>query len=102
MIKIATIKFGNIELDCPVIEGSENELGIDISQLRSKTGLITVDNGFPNTSTGCSDITYLDGENGILRYRGIPIEELAEKSNFLEVAYLLIFGQLPTESEYKE
>jgi len=102
MIKIATIKFGNIELDCPVIEGSENELGIDISQLRSKTGLITVDNGFANTSTGCSDITYLDGENGILRYRGIPIEELAEKSNFLEVAYLLIFGQLPTESEYKE
>ncbi len=96
----AKIVFNGKELECPVIEGSENELGVDISQLRAKLGLITVDNGLGNSSSGTSNITFLDGELGILRYRGIPIEELAQKSNFLEVAFLLIYGQLPTSDEF--
>ncbi len=85
----------------PVKEGSEKEKGFDISKLREKTGLITMDNGYANTSSCESAITFLDGEEGILRYRVIPIEQLAEKSNFLEVAYLLIYGKLPTMEEYK-
>jgi citrate synthase len=86
-------------LTLPVVEGSEGELGIDISQLRSKTGLITLDPGFGNTGACRSRITFIDGERGILRYRGYPIEELAEKSTFLEVAWLLINGELPTQIE---
>jgi len=98
--KSVKIIFEGKELDCPVIEGTENELGMDISQLRNKLGLITIDNGYGNTSSGKSAITYLDGEQGILRYRGIPIEELAEKASFLEVAFLLIYGYLPSSEEY--
>ena len=85
--------------DLPVIKGSENEKAIDISKLRAQTGYITIDTGFKNTGSTTSAITFLDGENGILRYRGYPIEQLAEKANFLEVCFLLIYGNLPTKTE---
>ena len=88
--------------ELPVIEGSENEKAIDISKLRSQTGYITIDTGFKNTGSTTSSITFLDGEKGILKYRGYSIEQLAEKSDFLEVSYLLIYGELPTKIEYKE
>jgi citrate synthase len=88
---------GSIEL--PLIKGSEGELAFDITQLRSKTGMITLDPGFGNTGACRSAITFIDGERGILRYRGYPIEELAEKSTFLEVAWLLMHGELPTARE---
>lgn len=83
----------------PLVEGSENEKGIDIKSLRAQTGLITYDPGYKNTGSCKSEITYLNGEEGILRYRGYSIEELCEKSSFIEVAFLLIFGELPTKSE---
>ncbi|MGV3540420.1 MAG: citrate synthase [Rufibacter sp.] len=83
----------------PVVTGTENEKAIDISALRAQTGYITLDSGYKNTGATESAITFLDGEEGILRYRGYPIEQLAEKSNFIEVAYLLIYGSLPTQSE---
>ncbi|HEU5291994.1 MAG TPA: citrate synthase [Cyclobacteriaceae bacterium] len=86
----------------PVIEGSENEMAIDISDLRDQTGYVTLDVGYKNTGATKSAITFLDGETGILRYRGYGIEELAEKSSFLEVAYLLIFGELPTKAEFEK
>jgi citrate synthase len=86
--------------ELPVLEGTENEKAIDIGKLRELTGYITYDVGYKNTGVTKSSITYLDGENGILRYRGYPIEELAEKSNFLEVAWLLIYGDLPTKEQY--
>jgi len=86
--------------ELPIIEGSENEKAIDISKLRSQTGYITIDSGFKNTGSTTSGITFLDGEKGILRYRGYPIEQLAEKANFLEVCYLLIYGGLPTKTEF--
>ena len=88
--------------ELPVVEGSENEKAIDISKLRSQTGYITIDTGFKNTGSTTSSITFLDGEKGILKYRGYSIEQLAEKSDFLEVSYLLIYGDLPTKIEYKE
>jgi citrate synthase len=84
----------------PVIEGTENEKAIDIGKLRDVTGYITYDVGYKNTGVTKSAITFLDGELGILRYRGYPIEQLAEKSNFLEVAWLLIYGELPTKEQY--
>jgi citrate synthase len=83
----------------PVIEGTENEVAIDISELLEKTGTVTLDLGYKNTGATKSAITFLDGDKGILRYRGYGIEELAEKSNFLEVAYLLIFGELPNQQQ---
>jgi len=83
----------------PIVEGTEKELGIDISSLRNETGYITLDDGYGNTGSCQSQITFIDGEQGILRYRGIPIEELAEKSTFVEVAHLLIMGKLPTSAE---
>ena len=86
----------------PVIEGSENEKAIDIGKLRDKTGYITIDNGFKNTGSTTSAITFLDGEEGILRYRGYSIEDLAEKASFLEVSYLLIYGDLPSKKQYEE
>ena len=87
------------EIELPVITGSENEKAIDISTLRATTGYITIDPGFKNTGSTQSSITYLDGENGILRYRGYSIEELAENATFLEVAYLLVYGELPNSDE---
>jgi citrate synthase len=101
MARTATITFEGKQLELPVIEGTEGELGVDIAQLRSKLGLITLDPGFGNTGSCMSAITFIDGEKGILRYRGIPIEQLAEKSNFIEAAFLLIFGHLPTPAEDK-
>jgi citrate synthase len=85
----------------PIIEGTEKERGIDISSLRNETGYITLDDGYGNTGSCQSQITFIDGEQGILRYRGIPIEELAEKSTFVEVAHLLIMGKLPTSAELR-
>ncbi|MDX2360383.1 MAG: citrate synthase [Crocinitomicaceae bacterium] len=102
MSEIAKIELGGDTYELPVIEGTENEKGIDISKLRGATGgYITLDPGFKNTGSTKSAITYLDGENGILRYRGYPIEQLAAKASFLEVAYLLIYGELPTTEEFK-
>ena len=86
----------------PIIEGTEQEKGLDISKLRASSGYITVDTGFKNTGSTQSSITFLDGEKGILRYRGYPIEQIAEKSSFLEVAYLLIYGQLPSQTELNQ
>ncbi len=83
----------------PVIIGTENEHAIDITKLRAQSGYITIDSGYGNTGSCTSAITYLDGDNGILRYRGYAIEDLAEKSNFIETSYLLIYGELPTEAE---
>jgi len=95
----ATVALGDTRLEVPVIVGTENEQGIDIAQLRAKTGLVTLDPAFMNTASTKSAITFIDGDKGILRYRGIPIEQLAEKSTFVEVAYLLIYGDLPNESQ---
>jgi len=86
----------------PVITGTENEKAIDITKLRSETSYITLDNGFGNTGACTSDITFLDGEKGILRYRGIPIEQIAERSSFVETSYLLIYGKLPNQTQFKE
>ncbi len=91
------ITYNNESYSFPVIQGSENEKAIDIKQLRSETGLITYDPGYKNTGHCISNITYLDGEQGILRYRGYSIDELCKKTTFLEVCYLLIFGELPTK-----
>jgi citrate synthase len=100
MAESAKIIIDGKEYEFPVIEGSENEKAIDISSLRAKTGYITIDEGFKNTGSTTSDITFLDGEEGILRYRGYAIEDLADKADFLEVAYLLIYGELPNTAEY--
>ncbi|WP_299205803.1 citrate synthase [Brumimicrobium sp.] len=99
MSETAKIELGGKTYEFPVITGSENEKAIDIKTLRGTTGCITIDPGFKNTGSTTSAITYLDGENGILRYRGYPIEQLAEQATFLEVAFLLIYGELPTETE---
>ena len=87
------------EYEFPLLEGAEEEKGIDIKTLRAQTGLVTYDPGYKNTGSCKSEITFLDGEEGILRYRGYSIEDLCEKASFLEVAYLLIFGNLPTAKE---
>lgn len=100
MSQKAHIEVRGKKIELPVLEGSEKELAIDIGVLRSATGgLTTIDPGFKNTGSCQSAITFLDGEHGVLRYRGYAIDELAEKANFLEVAYLLIFGELPTRDQ---
>ncbi|MGA2245669.1 MAG: citrate synthase [Verrucomicrobiota bacterium] len=96
----------NLEVDgkvyaLPTLTGSENEKAVDISALRANTGYITIDDGYGNTGSCVSNITFIDGDKGILRYRGIPIEEMAEKSNFIETAYLIIYGALPTRPQLK-
>ena len=93
------ISYNNSNFEFPLIEGTENEKGIDIRNLRSKTGLITYDPGYKNTGSCKSNITFLNGEEGILRYRGHSIEELCSKASFVQVAYLLIYGELPNENE---
>ncbi len=98
----ATLTYEGKSYELPVVEGTENEKGIDISKLRAQSGLITLDPGFKNTGSTKSAITYLDGENGILRYRGYSIEELAENASFLEVTYLIIHGELPNKTQYEE
>ena len=99
MTLTAKIEVNGTTVELPVVEGTEKELGIDISTLRGKTGAITMDWGYGNTGSAESGITFLDGELGILRYRGYPIEQLAESSNFLEVSYLLYHGELPTSAQ---
>ncbi len=102
MSKTATISYEGQSIELPVIEGSEKEKAIDIGKLRGESGLITIDPGFKNTGSTKSAITFLDGEQGILRYRGYDIEALADKSTFLEVTYLLIYGELPTEEQFNK
>jgi citrate synthase len=93
------IKLKDGSFEAPVITGTENEKAIDIASMRNKTGLVTLDPAFMNTASTKSAITFLDGEKGVLRYRGIPIEQLAERSKFVETAYLLIYGELPTQPQ---
>ena len=102
MSDMAKLNCGDAEVELPVVVGTENETAIDISKLRGSTGLITRDEGFVNTGATSSSITYLDGEKGILRYRGYPIEELAAKCDFVEVCYLLIYGELPNQQELED
>jgi len=101
MDKTAELILDGKSCKLPIIEGSEGERAVDISALRNQTGYITLDDGYGNTGSCQSQITFIDGEQGILRYRGIPIEELAEKSTFIEVAHLLIFGKLPSSPELR-
>lgn len=98
----ATLEYNGKKYEFPVIKGTEDELAIDIKTLRSTTGMITIDPGYKNTGSCESAITFLDGEKGMLRYRGYSIEELAEKADFLEVAYLLIFGELPNKEQLEK
>ena len=102
MSKMAKIDCEGHELEFPVVEGTEKEKAIDISALRKQTGLITIDEGYVNTGSTKSGITFLNGEEGILRYRGYPIEELAKNCDFVEVAYLLIYGELPNQTELSD
>jgi citrate synthase len=99
MSQTAHLKLGDESIELPVVVGTEQEYAVDVSNLRAKTGYVTLDNGYMNTGACTSSITFIDGEKGVLRYRGIPIEVLAEKSTFLETAYLLIEGKLPTQDE---
>jgi citrate synthase len=96
----ATLILDGVNHELPIITGVEGERAIDIRDLRERTGHITLDPGYGNTGSCLSDITFIDGENGILRYRGIPIEQFATSPNFVEVAWLLIFGRLPTAAQY--
>ena len=98
----AILTLGEQSLELPITVGTENERGIDVSSLRSQTGHITLDPGYGNTGSCESGITYIDGEKGILRYRGIPIEQFRDNPNFIEVCWLLIFGHLPSETEYRD
>jgi len=102
MQETATLTIGDKKIQLPVIIGSEGERAVDISSLRKETGYITMDPGLANTGICKSEITFMDGENGILRYRGIPVEELAQHSTFAETAYLLVNGTLPTKEQFKE
>src|ERR1700752_3323247 len=103
-MKTTSDKSPSLEIDgksfkLPFVVGTEGEKAVEISTLRAQTGYITLDDGYGNTGSCQSEITFIDGERGILRYRGIPIEEMAEKSTFIETAYLLIYGQLPTRQQ---
>ncbi len=102
MSEKAILEYKGSKLELDTVIGSENEIGIDITSLRAKTGMITLDPGFANTGSCTSDITFINGEKGILRYRGYAIEELAEKSSFLETAYLILYGELPTQKQLNE
>src|SRR5256885_4334208 len=102
MDKSAELKLNGQTCKLPITEGTEQERAIDISSLRNETGYITLDDGYGNTGSCQSQITFIDGEKGILRYRGVPIEELAEKSSFVEVAHLLIWGKLPNSTELRK
>lgn len=101
MSESAKLSYKGQDFEFPITTGTENEPAIDIAKLRSATGLITLDPGYKNTGSTTSAITFLDGERGILRYRGYRIEDLAEKSSFIEVAYLLIYGELPTQNQFE-
>ena len=100
--EFSTLKFNDKEVVLPVVTGTEGEKAVDITGLRRSTGLVALDPGYVNTASCYSQITYIDGENGILRYRGIPIEELVQKVMFIDVAYLLVHGELPDEETRRE
>src|SRR5690349_12996184 len=102
MSKTAELIIDGKSYTLPVFVGSEGEVSIEIGDLLETAKCITLDPGYKNTGATKSAITFLDGDNGILRYRGYSIEEIAEKSNFIEVAYLLIFGELPTKEQYEK
>lgn len=102
MDESAKLTYNGSNIDLPIIKGTEGDVAVDIRNLRSKFGIITLDSGFGSTGACNSAITFIDGEKGILRYRGIPIEELAEKSTFVETSYLLIYGKLPNKSELSD
>jgi citrate synthase len=102
MTKTATLTYEDKSYELPTVIGTEAEAAVDISQLRAKSGLITLDSGYANTGACMSNITFIDGEKGVLRYRGYPVDELAERSTFVETAYLLIFGELPTATQLAE
>ena len=102
MSKTAILELDGKKYEFPVIVGSENEVGIDVNKLRDLSGAITMDPGYKNSGSCTSEITFLDGEEGILRYRGYAIEDLADKADFLEVAYLVIFGELPTKQQLEQ
>ena len=102
MDETAKLEFEGKTHELEIVKGSEGELAVDIGDLRSETGLITLDPAYKNTGSCRSDICFIDGENGILRYRGYPIEQLAEQSDFLEIAYLLVKGELPTPEQYDD
>ena len=97
----AKLNIDGKEYSLPIVKGTQNELAVDISKLRDQSGYITLDDGFSNTGSCTSTITYIDGDKGILRYRGYPIEELAEKSTFVETAWAIIWGRLPTPTELR-
>jgi citrate synthase len=99
MSEVAKLQIGERRLDLPVVVGSENEQALDIGRLRAETGYVTLDEGYVNTGSTTSAVTYLDGEKGILRYRGYPIEVIAERCDFIETSYLLIKGELPNEEQ---
>jgi citrate synthase len=99
MSEVAKLQIGDSQVELPVVVGSENERALDISKLRAETGHITLDEGYVNTGSTLSAITYLDGEQGILRYRGYPIEVVAERCDFIETSYLLIYGELPNAEQ---
>jgi len=96
---VAKLSCEDHDLELPIVVGSENEKAIDIGKLRKETGIVTIDEGYVNTGAVQSSVTFLNGEEGVLRYRGYPIEDLASKCDFVEVAYLLIYGELPTQDE---
>jgi citrate synthase len=102
MSEIAKLELNGQVIELPIITGTENEKALDISKLRAQTGYVTLDRGFKNTGSCLSAITFLNGEEGILRYRGYPIEQLADKASFLEVTYLILNGELPTKSQFSE
>ncbi len=97
--RVATLAVDDQTVELPIITGTENEKAVNISKLRGETGIITLDDGYGNTGSCQSSVTFINGEQGILRYRGYPIEQIAEKSTFIETAFLLIFGELPTQQQ---
>ena len=99
MADTARLQIGDQSVELPIVEGSEDEKALDISALRSETGHITLDQGYGNTGSCQRGITFIDGDKGILRYRGYGIEDLSEHSNFIETSYLLIWGELPTAAQ---
>src|SRR5580698_360312 len=101
MPHVASLKLDNKEYPLPVMVGTEGEKAVDVRKLRSESGYICYDQGYGNTGSCESQITYLDGENGILRYRGYPIEQLAQHSDFVEASYLVIYGELPSAAKRK-
>jgi citrate synthase len=99
MSEVAKLQIGDQQVDLPVVVGSENEHAVDISKLRGQTGYVTLDEGYANTGSTTSAITYLDGDQGILRYRGYPVEVVAQRCDFIETCYLLIYGELPNAEQ---